>query len=74
MGTFGIYGHGIEGERQIVAQALLDLVQQDVIDGNRLIAAVQNQSEGFVAQTARRKILIMPRFVFSSFLSPCLSA
>ena len=35
---------------QIVVQALLDLVQQNVIDNNRLIASVQNQGKSFVEQ------------------------
>ena len=35
---------------QVVVQALLDLVQQNVIDNNRLIASVQNQGKSFVEQ------------------------
>lgn len=35
---------------QVVVQALLDFVQQDVINNNRLIATVQNQGESLIEQ------------------------
>lgn len=35
---------------QVVVQTLLDFVQQDVINNNRLIATVQNQGESLIEQ------------------------